>query len=280
MKFQTFCCTILFLITINLTADSSYRGKGEAVVEKNNLPDAKQAALNDAFKNAVQRAVGVYVKSQTTIENIKVKSSKILSESEGYIKNYKIIKEEVGDGIYSVEIEAEVYSEKIETAFSQRIDKFIEKNLIGPAGINISITRSKGNFAGISINFHMPINDPTIEMDSIMLGLPVSGWVKPTILSMGTINLMHYGQSADLNTGKILIKDVIAVLETRKAEVKLKNPANDKVEVRPLMFDRFNSVYISDETAGSIPKCQMTKFKDYGEDNVKKMLEYLRSIDK
>jgi len=110
-----------------------------------------------------------------------------------------------------------------------------------------------------------------------MLGLPDSGWVKPVIMNMGTINLMHYGETTDVATGKKLIKDLIMILEKRKTEVRLKNPANDKVEVRELVFDKFNSVFISDTSTG-IPRGQMIKFKDYGEDNIKKLLLFLKAI--
>lgn len=278
MKYKTCLCVITsIIISSTLYADNSYKGRGEAVIVNNNLPDAKKAALSDAFKNAVQRAVGVYVKSQTKVENFELSRDRIIAEAQGYIRDYRIIKEENEDGIYSVEIEADVYGDKIETAFSQRISKYIEKNIIGPAGINLMINGTPGNIQGLYINFHMPINDPTIEMDSIILGLPGEGWVKPVITSMGTINLMHYGEGNDTAGAKKLIDDLIIILEKRKAEVKLKNPANDKVEVRELVFNKFNSVFVSDASAG-IPRGQMIKFKDYGDDNIRKIIKYLKSM--
>jgi hypothetical protein len=53
MKYKT-CLCVITAITISsiLYADNSYKGRGEAVIVNNNLPDAKKAALSDAFKNA------------------------------------------------------------------------------------------------------------------------------------------------------------------------------------------------------------------------------------
>ena len=153
MKYKTIVFIIAVLICVGIQAEDRYRGRGEAVIVNKNLPDAKKAALNDAFKNAVQRAVGVYVKTKTVVENFELSQQKITADAQGYIKDYKIVKEDVEDGIYSVEILADVYGDRIDTVFSQRIEKYVEKNLIGPAGINILINSSKNKVTGISIDF-------------------------------------------------------------------------------------------------------------------------------
>ena len=67
-----------------------------------------------------------------------------------------------------------------------------------------------------------------------MLGLPKAGWVKPANTNMGTINLMQYGEISEVEKRKKLIRGVITILETKKAEVLMKKPANDRLKFENL----------------------------------------------
>lgn len=73
----------------------------------------KDAALDDAFKNAVRKATGVVIQSQREVENDRLVDNSILAYSSGFIESFDIVKESSTGGKYTVEITASVASSKI-----------------------------------------------------------------------------------------------------------------------------------------------------------------------
>jgi hypothetical protein len=69
---------------------------------------ARDAALEDAQKRAVEQAIGILIDSQTQVENYQLISDKILSQTKGYITRYNIAGETVEDTLLRVRINAEV----------------------------------------------------------------------------------------------------------------------------------------------------------------------------
>ncbi len=122
--------TIIFLVlvffAVSVTpvyAQHKVRAKGMATIAKNFVDIARSKALDEAQRNAVEKAVGVMITSATSVENFQVKMDRILSESKGYISSYKIISEKRTGDNYEVEIEAEISQGKLR-------DKMTAINLI------------------------------------------------------------------------------------------------------------------------------------------------------
>ena len=71
---------------------------------------AKDEALRDAMKNAIEQGVGAVLNSETEVENFQVVSDRILKKSKGSIQSYRILREgAVDNGInYEVVISAVV----------------------------------------------------------------------------------------------------------------------------------------------------------------------------
>ena len=69
---------------------------------------ARDEAINNALRNAVEQGVGTYITSETTVEQMTLVEDRIYSESRGYIKGYKILLEGARQGIYEVKISAVV----------------------------------------------------------------------------------------------------------------------------------------------------------------------------
>ncbi len=111
---------VIFLTFISFTisiipahAQSIIRATGMATIRKDFVDIARSKALNEAQRNAVEKAVGVMITSATSVENYQVKMDRILSESKGFISSYKIISEKKTGGIYEVEIEAKISEGKL-----------------------------------------------------------------------------------------------------------------------------------------------------------------------
>ena len=89
--------------------------EGVAMVQQGALDIARDAAVEDAQKRAVEQAIGILIDSQTQVENYQVISDKILSQTKGYIKRYSIAGEVNEGSLLRVRINAEVALGKLVT---------------------------------------------------------------------------------------------------------------------------------------------------------------------
>ena len=74
---------------------------------------ARDEAINNALRNAVEQGVGTYITSETTVEQMTLVEDRIYSESRGYIKSYEILREGPREGVYEVKISAIVKMEQL-----------------------------------------------------------------------------------------------------------------------------------------------------------------------
>lgn len=69
----------------------------------------KMEALKDAYRDAVERAVGLYVDAEQMVENEDLVKDQILTQSNAYIEKYRIVKENTdSNGLIAITIVAEV----------------------------------------------------------------------------------------------------------------------------------------------------------------------------
>ena len=69
----------------------------------------KTEALKDAYRDAVERAVGLYVDAEQMMKNEELVKDQILTQSNAYIEKYKIASEnKSANGLVTVNILAEV----------------------------------------------------------------------------------------------------------------------------------------------------------------------------
>lgn len=74
---------------------------------------ARDEALNDALRKAVEQGVGAFVSAQLTVEQQRLVEERIYTESKGYIQGYKVVREGSKDGLYEVEVSAAVKMGKL-----------------------------------------------------------------------------------------------------------------------------------------------------------------------
>jgi|GEM_PF-7012960 len=75
---------------------------------------ARDEAVTDACRRAVEEGVGLFVKSDTLVKNSQLIEDNIYTKSKGYIKSYRVVKEGVKDDLYRVTVEATVLLSIIE----------------------------------------------------------------------------------------------------------------------------------------------------------------------
>ena len=92
-----------------LPAGNRVTAKGLSFFEPGRELIAREKALDEAKRMAVEKAMGTTIESRTAVENYQVIKDQILSRSAGYLKDIKILEENKTDlGTYEVKIEADV----------------------------------------------------------------------------------------------------------------------------------------------------------------------------
>jgi len=112
---------ILPFLLLGITAPTAFgqdsrtvAAEGVAVVQQGAMDIARDQALEDAQKRAIEQAIGILIDSQTQVENYQLISDKILSQTMGYIKRYNVTGEVVEGTLLRVRITAEVSLQKLE----------------------------------------------------------------------------------------------------------------------------------------------------------------------
>ena len=89
-------------------------GPAETVVVNGSAPldiaptMARERALQQAFRLAVEQVAGVIVESETLVENLALFEDNILTRTQGYVRDYEVLYERERDGILTLEVEVEV----------------------------------------------------------------------------------------------------------------------------------------------------------------------------
>ena len=97
--------TVLF-ISAGHAAEKTVEADGESYL-------SKQDAVRQAQRSAVEKAVGVFVLSETEVENFRLKKDRVFSRTEGYITRFHVIKENMVRNVFKVRINAIVSLDKI-----------------------------------------------------------------------------------------------------------------------------------------------------------------------
>ena len=89
------------------SADITVIGLG--AVFANDVAAARDKAIDDAMRKAVQQALGTQIKSETLVKNFQLVEDQILAWSSGYVNKYDILREGLGKyDTYEVEMRAQV----------------------------------------------------------------------------------------------------------------------------------------------------------------------------
>ncbi|MBI5562608.1 MAG: hypothetical protein HY894_07150 [Deltaproteobacteria bacterium] len=81
---------------------------GYAVIYGDNALVARDAAIADALRKAVEQSVGTLVSSDTLVSDYQVLSDNVYTKSQGYVKEYKVIREGQAQNMYQATVTAVV----------------------------------------------------------------------------------------------------------------------------------------------------------------------------
>ncbi len=98
---------LLCLTSVNAQQYQEVVSNGMAAVLGGDKGLARDQALDDALRKAVEQGLGTFIQSSTLVENFQVVSDNILTWSEGYVKKYEVLSERLTDPTtYEVSIRA------------------------------------------------------------------------------------------------------------------------------------------------------------------------------
>ncbi|MBT6045651.1 MAG: hypothetical protein HOG49_02410 [Candidatus Scalindua sp.] len=185
----------------------------EGVSSAQDAAMARDQALRDAQRSAVEKGVGVYIDAETQLQNLQVIEDNILSTSQGYLlPGYKILSEGMdSDGMYHLVLSAKVRLGKLSDDLVL-LDELHKAGLIKKANnprIMISIKRETGG--------SMVASDTAVSNLSEVLashGLEVVTGVDDDceILISGRIDV---NKGEPLKIGVVTVSPVTAELEVK-----------------------------------------------------------------
>jgi len=106
---------VFFLTAVSAAAASvSVTAEGVGVIVGDNTANARDQAVQDALRMAVEQAVGTMVSSETLVQNYETLRDEIYARTQGYVQRYDIVDETVVDNLYRVTIEARVAQGRLE----------------------------------------------------------------------------------------------------------------------------------------------------------------------
>ena len=132
-KFSALICLIIFFVSIPSMAGAGSRRKrsapaqkesgkiitvnaeGSAIVVKGRKAEARESARRELIRNALDIAVGSFVESVTKMDNYKIVSDKVFSQSKGLVRRISIKEEWIDEsGMYHMTAECSVSETKLD----------------------------------------------------------------------------------------------------------------------------------------------------------------------
>ena len=90
------------------------RAIGMATIHNDFKDIARDKAIDNALRSAVEKVAGVMVTGSTEVENFQLKMDRILSDSKGFVEKYQVLSEKRDGDNYEVAIEAEVTAGRLQ----------------------------------------------------------------------------------------------------------------------------------------------------------------------
>ncbi len=104
---------LLVLFGLSVTTMVAFAAAPKVVDTEGASENSKADAIRMAQRAAVEQAVGVFIHSETEVSNFKLKRDDILSRSQGYVTDYRILSENKEDTLFTVRIRATVSMDSI-----------------------------------------------------------------------------------------------------------------------------------------------------------------------
>ncbi|HKA91319.1 MAG TPA: hypothetical protein VKE22_26840 [Haliangiales bacterium] len=100
--------TIALVLPLAAAADTSITALGSAPIAGGDVSAARLRSLDDAFRQAAEQSLAAFLDAPTRAKLADALQKRILRRAKGYIPQFKILSEGESEGVYHVQIEAQV----------------------------------------------------------------------------------------------------------------------------------------------------------------------------
>jgi hypothetical protein len=107
------CAQAIAVIAILMMAAPYARSEEKVVEVMGTSPFSREDAVRQAQRSAVEEAVGVFIHSESEVENFELKKDKIISRTQGYITRLTVLGARKNGDLHEVTIQATVSLDKI-----------------------------------------------------------------------------------------------------------------------------------------------------------------------
>lgn len=128
--------TVVALVAFVVAFAAQSQPSPETVrVKGRGIGETKILALKDAYRDVVERAVGLYVDSEQAIKNDALVKDRILTHSDAYVEKYDLVNTETKGGLIKVEILATVRKADL----TKRLSEFMPTQTANLSKVNQSL---------------------------------------------------------------------------------------------------------------------------------------------
>ncbi|MFC1481589.1 hypothetical protein ACFL6E_05030 [Candidatus Neomarinimicrobiota bacterium] len=109
----------------------------------------RDAALRQGLRIAVEQAIGLFLKSETVVENYELINDKILTHSRGYVETFEILSEGPQDGSYNMKLSAIVVIKELENTLVEM--KLYSREVEGESLFGKAFTQIESRKSGAAL---------------------------------------------------------------------------------------------------------------------------------
>ncbi|MEO1234049.1 MAG: flagellar assembly protein T N-terminal domain-containing protein [Myxococcota bacterium] len=217
------------LLSVALSAPGAASGSvtvtGVAAVVDNDVPLARDRALDDAKRKAVEQVAGTRVSAETVAEDFQLVSDRIYARASGFVRNYEILGEGREGETYEVRVKANVDGEALKAdldllfATKPRVIVLVAEQNIGSSRPNFW-WGSSGASANLSllqtslIGEWQPVGYTFIDPGMLAGKLEVAAPLQTPELSNAAAQRLAADADADVAVvGQVLVNDAGPVME-------------------------------------------------------------------
>jgi hypothetical protein len=103
-----FACSMLLYTWVRAATTAQIEAEGVAAIRQGNVGIARDQALEDALRKAVEQAVGTFIESEARVQNLRLLSDEIYARTQGYVQRYSIVREQPEGSWFRVTVQATV----------------------------------------------------------------------------------------------------------------------------------------------------------------------------
>lgn len=203
-KIATFTFVVCILCSSSIFAEvTCIETTGEAIITGNNVSSAKAEAISRAKWSAMEQISGMAIKAERIVQNMKIVDESVSNMTEGYVSEYKVLREAREDDALRVRLNVCVDTEKTLISFPPDKSIIMIIKTKNPASHD-DICDSDGKGGR---------NDTSILTEAIIEGLLNQGYTVSDLTfseDIAFVNAKDIQGSNERNTMKNLMRNLAA----------------------------------------------------------------------